>query len=121
MLTRCRSALLAGPVVAAVLTAGCGGSTQEAGTQETGPSAQGSPATSDCARIAVPGHVAVNVQTGGEDCDTATALVEAAVGQGRQAYEAESFSCDPADASGGDTDYTCTRDDTRITFRYGAG
>jgi len=69
----------------------------------------------------VPGHVAVNVRTGGEDCDTATALVEAAVGQGRQAYEAEGFSCDPADASGGDTDYTCTRDDTRITFRYGAG
>ncbi len=64
-------------LAAAALTAGCGGSDTEA------PSTSGGSA-GDCGRIEVPGHVGTQVQTGGQNCDTATALVEAAVGQGRQ-------------------------------------
>lgn len=116
-----RSALLAGPLVAAALATGCAGTAEDAGTPQTVAGAQSTSATGGCGEIEVPGHVAVDVRTGGEDCGTATALVEAAVGQGRQAYEAEGFSCEPTDASGGDTDYACTRDDTRVTFRYGTG
>jgi len=73
----------------------------------------------DCGNVAVPGHEAVDIAAGGADCELARAVAAAAEGRGRAPYEAEGFACEPADADGGDTDYTCTRGEASIAFRYG--
>jgi len=71
--------------------------------------------------VTVPGHEGVDVRVEGTDCARAEQVIAAAVGQGRQAYEAAGFSCRPEQAGMGDTNYTCTGDGgARITFRYGA-
>ncbi len=67
----------------------------------------------------MPGHEAVDIRAGGVGCGPAKAVAAVAEGRGRQPYEAEGFACEPAEADGGDTDYTCTRGDARIRFRYG--
>lgn len=102
-------------VLTVALAAGCGGGEQAAPSGDAAGGGAG-----ECGRIEVPGHVATQVRTQGADCDTATALVEAAVGQGREEYDAEGFTCEPSDAGGGNTDYTCTGDGAEVVFRYAA-
>ncbi|MDQ3433152.1 MAG: hypothetical protein M3481_00465 [Actinomycetota bacterium] len=72
----------------------------------------------DCGGVTVPGHGAVDIRAGGVRCGPAKAVAAAAQGRGRQPYEAEGFACEPAEADGGDTAYTCTRGDARLGFRY---
>lgn len=74
-----------------------------------------------CGRVMVPGHEAVGIRASGAACAVARRVAAAAEGRGRQPYESGGFACEPADAAGGDTDYTCMGDGVRISFRYGTG
>jgi len=116
-----RSRTLACAVAGAALVAGCGGD-EPAGPapSPSGGGGGGSSAATSCDRQQVPGHEGVDVQITGGSCEQAREVIRAAVGKGRQAYEAAGFSCEPSDASGGDTNYTCTGDGAELTFRYGA-
>lgn len=73
-----------------------------------------------CDDIPVPGHEGTNVRVQGVGCTEAAEIVGAAVGKGRQAYEAAGFACEPSPTGGGDTNYACTQGDARVSFRYGA-
>lgn len=127
------------PLLTALLVAafaGCGSDTSGAGGGGggSGEQRQGGQATQDqqpaggdsaqggqsCDDIPVPGHEAVEVRVQGVGCPQAAELAGAAVGKGRQAYEAAGFTCQPSPAGGGDTSYACAGDDARVTFRYGA-
>lgn len=74
----------------------------------------------DCGTVQVPAHEGMNVKVTGADCAVAREVVMGAAGQGRAPYEAAGFSCRPAEASGGDTNYSCSKGRARITFLYGA-
>ncbi len=74
----------------------------------------------DCGTVQVPAHEGTNVKVTGADCAVAREVVMGAAGQGRAAYEAAGFSCRPAEASGDDTNYSCSKGGARITFLYGA-
>ncbi|MGI8439579.1 MAG: hypothetical protein ACR2NV_05160 [Thermoleophilaceae bacterium] len=74
----------------------------------------------DCGTIQVPAHEGTNVKATGTDCAVAREVVMGAAGQGRAPYEAAGFSCRPAEASDGDTNYTCSKGEARVTFLYGA-
>ncbi len=74
----------------------------------------------DCGTVEVPAHEGTNVRATGADCSAAREVVMGAAGQGRAPYEAAGFSCRPAEASGGDTNYSCSKGRARITFLYGA-
>ena len=74
-----------------------------------------------CGRVTVPGHEAVGIRASGAECAIARRVAAAAEGRGRQPYQSDGFACEPAEAAGGDTDYTCSRDGARISFRYGTG
>ena len=87
--------------------------------QQSPPQGSGTTAQS-CEEISVPGHEGRNVRVQGLSCEQAAEIIGGAVGQGRQAYEAAGFACEPSPAGGGDTNYECTRGDARMTFRYGA-
>ncbi len=112
MLTERRLRALLPTLLVAVL-AGCGGETSggegggEAGTSRS------------CDNVPVPGHEATNVRVQALSCSRAAEVAAAALGKGRKPYEADGFACEPSDAGGGDTIYVCTRDDARVTFRYG--
>ena len=103
--------------LAGLALTGCG--------EDSGPGGESTPATlpssaTDCGNVMMPGHEAVGIRAGGADCELAKAVAAAAEGRGRAPYEAEGYSCEPADAGGGgDTNYTCTRGDAVIGFRYG--
>ena len=101
--------------LSALVATGCGGDADPGG--ESTPSMPADAA--DCGNVTVPGHEAVAIRLGGADCELAEAVAAAAEGRGRAPYEAEGFACEPADAGGGDTDYTCTRGEASIRFRYG--
>ncbi len=99
-------------VLSALVATGCG--------EDADPGGESTPASAaDCGNVTVPGHEAVDIAAGGADCELAKAVAAAAEGRGRAPYEAEGFACEPADADGGDTDYTCTRGEASIAFRYG--
>jgi hypothetical protein len=74
----------------------------------------------DCGTVQVPAHEGTNVKATGTDCAVAREVVMGAAGQGRAPYEAAGFSCRPAEASDGDTNYTCSKGAARVTFLYGA-
>ena len=74
----------------------------------------------DCGTVQVPAHEGTSVKVSGADCGVAREVVMGAAGQGRAPYEAAGFSCRPAEASGGDTNYSCSKGRARITFLYGA-
>lgn len=121
-------ALLALIILTAVV--GCGGSSGgEGGATGTRPdrtSTQEEPSASEgagagaCQDMPVPGHEATQVRVQGASCTQAAGLAAAAVGNGRQPFEAAGFACEPSDAGSGDTNYVCTQGDARVTFRYGA-
>ncbi len=104
-----------------LIGAGCGGG--DPTSPETSAPEPPPPATSqeaaDCERVMVPGHEAVDVRASGVDCSVAEAVAAGAGGQGRASYEAEGFACEPAEAGGGDTNYTCSRGEASVRFRYG--
>ncbi len=131
MLTERRLRALLPTLLVAVL-AGCGGemSGGEGGggatEQSQGGSTQEPPSEGDsagtsrsCDNVPVPGHEATNVRVQALSCRRAAEVAAAALGKGRKPYEAAGFACEPSDAGGGDTIYVCTRDDARVTFRYG--
>ena len=91
-----------------------GGSTQAQSSQENSAGTRRS-----CDNVPVPGHEAMNVRVQGVSCTRGAEVAAAALGKGRKPYEAAGFACEPSDAGGGDTSYLCTRDDARVTFRYG--
>lgn len=97
--------------LAALAVNGCG----EDSSSNTEPSPRAD--VTDCGNV--PGHEAVSIRAGGADCQLAKAVAAAAEGRGRAPYEAEGFTCEPADAGGGDTNYACTRGEATIRFRYG--
>ncbi|MDQ3609355.1 MAG: hypothetical protein M3459_10705 [Actinomycetota bacterium] len=112
--------------------AGCGGETsgndgggaateqsQSAPTQEQSSGSDFAGTSGSCDDIPVPGHEATNVRVEGVSCTRAAEVAAAALGKGRRPYEAAGFTCEPSDAGGGDTSYTCTRGDARVTFGYG--
>lgn len=94
--------------------AGCGGDESDA---PEAPAASGE--ASDCGRIMVPGHEAVDIMAVGVDCEAAAMVAAQAEGRGRAPYEAAGFACEPTDAAGGDTTYDCTQGERQITFLYG--
>lgn len=115
-------------LILAFIVVGCGAeSGEESGPPPPAETAaseeQDSPpvewAGSDCGRVDVPGHEAVDLHARDVDCATAREVAAGAQGQGRAPYEAAGFACAPADAADGDTTYTCTGDAGRITFLYG--
>lgn len=55
----------------------------------------------------------------GLDCDATVTIANEAEGRGRAPYKSSGFACEPADAAGGKTTYTCTKDDAELTFLYG--
>jgi hypothetical protein len=91
---------------------------EDAGATQAAPPTTGQ-ATAECGRVAVPGHEAIGLRATGVPCRVASAVAAAAEGRGRRPYRADGFACEPADAGGGDTNYTCTRGDASIRFRYG--
>ncbi len=99
--------------LAALAVNGCG----EDSSSNTEPSPRAE--VTDCGNVTVPGHEAVSIRASGADCQLAKAVAAAAEGRGRAPYEAEGFTCEPADAGGGDTNYACTRGEAAIRFRYG--
>ena len=126
---RLRALLL---TLAVTVLAGCGGETSgdEAGggagepsrggsTEERSSEGESASPSRSCDDVAVPGHEATNVRVQGVSCARAAEVAAAALGKGRRAYETAGFACEPSDASGGDTNYMCTQDDARVTFRYG--
>lgn len=107
--------------------AGCGEDAPESGSPGPGGSApqeQASGAGGErCEEVMVPGHVGTEVTVAGTDCDTAAEVIEGAVGQGREPYEAAGFACEPTGAGEGTsaTDYSCTgAQGATITFTYDA-
>ncbi len=113
----------------AVIASGCGGgdspspgppSAPEPPPPATSQEDAGSQEGEECGRVPVPGHEAVNIRVSGADCGVAKAVAAAAGGRGRAPYEARGFACEPAEAGGGDTNYTCSRGEASVRFRYGA-
>jgi len=90
---------------------------------ETYPPAAPAPTTAEgtaCGMVDVPAHEGVDVQAVGLDCAAAAAVVRAAEGLGRAAYEVDGFTCTPSPAPDGDTFYDClAAGGERVTFRYG--
>jgi len=119
-------------LVVSGLVAACGGGTSGSDGDTTAEPPRSAPAQEQageerssrgpeaCDDVPVPGHEATDVRARGATCARAEELVAAAVGKGRARYQAAGFTCEPSDAAGGDTDYVCTRDAARVTFRYGA-
>lgn len=106
--------------LAVLLAAGCGGAADSGGDGR--PDAQSAPPAQDrgeCGRVTVPGHEAIDIRASGVACEFARSVAAAAEGRGRAPYEAGGFACQPADASAGDTNYTCTRGEANIRFLYG--
>ena len=101
-------------MLAVLALAGCGEDAGSPSAPESSPSA-----AAECGEVMVPGHEALGIRAGGVGCDVARTVAAAAEGRGRQPYDAEGFSCEPADAGDGDTNYTCTRRDAQVGFRYG--
>lgn len=87
-------------------------------TQGAAP-ADGSPGGESCKDVMVPGHEAVEVKATGAECGAAEQVAADAEGRGRAAYESQGFACEPSEASGGDTNYTCSMGSAKVTFRYG--
>ena len=115
--------------VIGIALVGCGGDgggaaepppDDQATQEQSSPQRDSATGTQSCDEIPVPGHEARNVRVQGGSCAQAAEIIGGAVGQGREAYEAAGFACEPSPVEGGDTDYTCTRGDARVTFRYGA-
>ncbi len=103
-----------------LIGAGCGGGDSPSPeTKAPAPPPARGQEGADCGRVAVPGHEAVDLRASGVDCDLAEAVAAGAGGQGRASYEAEGFACEPAEAGGGDTNYTCSRGEASVRFRYG--
>jgi len=69
--------------------------------------------------VTVPGHEAIDIRASGVACELARSVAAAAEGQDRQPYEADGFACEPADASAGDTTYSCSRGEASVRFLYG--
>jgi len=107
--------LFAFALTVAAVAGGCGDGDS---SPETTPDTDAPATTTECGNVMVPGHEAVDIRAGGLDCEPAEAVAAAAEGRGRQPYEAEGFTCEPADAGDGDTDYTCTRGEAAVRFRY---
>lgn len=90
------------------------------GQEQGEPAADQATGGQSCDDIPMPGHEGTNVRVQGVGCTEAAEIVGAAVGKGRQAYEAAGFACEPSPTGGGDTNYACTQGDARVSFRYGA-
>ena len=104
------------PLVLAVGLSACG----DDDPARSPAASSGAPAgAGSCPDVQVPGHQAVMLRAQGTGCATARAVAAAAEGRGRAPYEQAGFACEGTDAAGGDTDYTCTMGDARITFLYG--
>jgi len=97
---------------------GCGEDTSTPRAPVKTTPAAGEPAA-DCGKAAVRGHEAIAIRADGVGCGVAKSVAAAAEGRNRQPYDAKGFGCEPAEAGGGDTNYTCTRGKARISFRYG--
>jgi len=117
-----KATLMGALTLVALVAAGCGGGGATPSPETSAPESP-PPATSqeaaDCGRVPVPGHEAVDIRASGADCSVAKAVAAAAGGRGRQPYEAEGFTCEPAEAGGGDTNYTCSGGEASVRFRYG--
>ena len=94
----------------------CGGDEESASPAPTRDASAGGEA---CADVMVPGHEAVDVKATGTECGVAEKVAAAAEGRGRAAYESGGFACEPREASGGDTSYSCSMGPARVTFLYG--
>ena len=117
-------------LIASLLTVGvlglaaCGSGEDDAASAPTAsPAAAPTTATSskatDCPDVPVPGHLAEDVKATGLSCDDTVAIANTAEGLGRAAYESGGFACEPEDAAGGKTNYTCTKGEATLTFLYG--
>ena len=106
------------PLGCALALGACGGGDPSPGAPAPGqaPSTQGG---QRCDNVKVAGHEAVDIQATGLRCDIAEEVAASAEGRGRQPYEAAGFACEPAEAGGGDTSYSCSMGFALITFRYG--
>lgn len=112
----------------ALVLAACGddepavGPNTTAATTQTDPqtpAAAGSSAAMSCPDVPVPGHLAENVKAAGLDCEATVPIANEAEGRGRAPYRSSGFDCEPTDASGGKTNYTCTMGEAKLTFLYG--
>lgn len=84
-----------------------------------GPSEAGASGGEACGSVTVPGHEALDIRATGAGCDAAKRIAAAAEGRGRAPYESGGFACEPSEAGDGDTNYRCSMESARITFRYG--
>ncbi len=123
---------LAAPLLTACTLglAGCGDDGPKTGGSNAAPSAtpksvpeqtpaSGSSAGVSCPDVPVPGHLAENVKATGLDCAATVAIANAAEGRGRAPYASRGFACEPTDAEGGKTNYSCTKGEAQLTFLYG--
>ena len=119
-----KATVIAAVTLVALIASGCGGGGDSPAPEPPPPATSqedaGGQAGEDCGRVPVPGHEAVNIRATGADCRVAKAVAAAAGGRGRAAYESDGFACEPSEAGGGDTNYTCTRGEASVRFRYGA-
>lgn len=122
-LAPCTLAVMLGRAEAMILAVGCGMAVGACGEDASAPPLPSAPAQTraeSCDTVQVPAHEGTNVRVTGVGCVVARVVVMAAAGQGRRPYEAEGFSCRPAEASEGDTNYTCSKGAARVTFLYGS-
>ena len=111
------------PACCALALGACGGDDEEpppaadpAPAEQKAPAAGGGEA---CRDVKVPGHQAIDLKASGVACAAAEKVAAAAEGRARAPYESGGFACQPSDASGGDTNYSCSMGAARITFLYG--
>lgn len=98
----------------------CGDAEESASPTATPAATQtGSAGGEACKDVMVPGHKAVDVKATGAECGAAEKVAAAAEGRGRAAYESGGFACEPSEASGEDTNYSCSKGPARVTFLYG--
>ncbi len=112
------------PACCAVALGACGGDDdQPPPNAATAPREQSPPAAGEgegCRDVKVPGHRALDLTATGVECAAAERVAAAAEGRGRAPYASGGFACEPSGASGGDTSYSCSMGDARITFLYGS-
>jgi len=113
------------PVCCALALGACGGDDEPSVDTGSAPPAAQAQTQSEggekCEDVMVTGHEAVDVKATGVGCAVAEKVAGAAEGRGRAAYKAEAFACEPSEAGGGDTNYSCSMGPAKITFRYGTG
>ena len=95
----------------------CGG--EEGSGSAPPPQTQGATNGEDCGNAKVPGHEAIGIRATGTECDSAKEVASDAEGRGRAPYESGGFACEPSEAGGGDTNYSCSAGSAKVTFRYG--